>query len=98
MTFGPRYASIDSVVRSLKIAIGLLLLFSVLLVFVSPYVDLDPTALRAAQAALVLVLSIAVNAFLLFCLIRHQAYRAYQPLVADPSPGSLVDLICARLC
>ena len=84
--------------RSIKIIIALLLLFTVVVVCVSPYVDLDPTALRAAQAALALALSIVGNAFLLCCLIRFHAHQLCSFSVSDSSPGSLLDLVCSRLC
>lgn len=73
-------------------------MFTLVVVLVSPYVDLDPTALRAAQAALALVLSIAGNAFLLYCLIRYQAHRLCRLSVSDLSPGSILDLVCSRTC
>jgi len=82
----------------IKFLVALVLVFSVVVVCVSPYVDLEPTALRAAQAALALVLSIAGNALLLFCLIRQQAHRLYLSPVAESSPGSLLDLTCSRIC
>jgi hypothetical protein len=85
---------------SLKIVVVILLL-AVTVVFVSPAVDLEPTALRAAQAASLLfaVLSLAGS------FIASNLHTSSLQLVAILTSGSapffppdLVDLNCNRLC
>lgn len=84
--------------RVLKTIIAIALLVSVVVVFVSPFVDLDPTALGAAKAALTLSLSIAVSAFALSDRIRRilGAARAVRP---DHSlPAFSLNKLCSLLC
>ncbi len=84
--------------QRLKIFVAVVVLFSVAAVCISPYVDLDPTALRAAQAALDLALAIAGNAFLLCCLIREQTSQLWLTPGSERSPGTLLNLLCSLLC
>ena len=69
----------------------------ILLVFVAPSIDLEPTALRARQAAQMLLASITSYAFLFAglslarCMVT--AWRRQKGVVA-----SLQDLNCTRLC
>jgi hypothetical protein len=84
--------------RSLKIVIALLVLFSVAAVCISPFVDLDPSALRSAQAALALALAIAGNAYLLCCVIRAQSEWVWPAPGPGRSPGTLLDLLCSLIC
>ena len=85
---------------SLKFVFALLLLSIVAIIFISPAVDLEPTALRALQFA-----------YLLFALLAWAGITVFSRLVApiiDVSPSefplnivsrpSPFDLNCTRLC
>ena len=85
---------------SSKIVVVILLL-AVTVVFVSPAVDLEPTALRAAQAASLLFAMIALagsfiasglhtSCFHLVAILRSEIVSFCAP--------DLVDLNCNRLC
>jgi len=85
---------------SSKIVVVILLL-AITVVFVSPAVDLEPTALRAAQAASLLfaVLALAgsfiasglhIPCFHLVAILRSEIVSFFAP--------DLVDLNCNRLC
>ena len=84
-----------------KLGIVIVLVLSVMVVFVSPAVDLEPTALRALKAAKMLFAALVLAGTAIAACLR----------VSFPSPGivlefhpieasaaSLVDLNCARLC
>lgn len=58
----------------------------------------DPSALRGAQAELALVLTIVSNAYLLYCMICAQARRVWFAPAPERSPGTLLNLLCFRIC
>ena len=84
-----------------RIALIIFLLLSVLTVFVSPNVDLEPTALRAMQFAnllfAVLVLAGSTIAALLPTPFVRIASLTELDISAVAGPD-LLDLNCARLC
>ncbi len=81
-----------------KALLAIALLLSVLFVFISPVSDLDPSAMRAAQAALALALAIAAYAFLISCRIdsNYLSGRLY----SRPSlpRAALLSLLCFFIC
>lgn len=89
-----------SVIYKLHLVITLALLLAVLVVFVSPVADLPSTALRSQQAALLVILSIALAAHRV--LLRFLPTLAQQlttspsaPLAPLSSPSMLT---CVLLC
>lgn len=85
--------------RALQI-VALVLLIAVLVVFISPAVDLDPTALRSmrsAQALLMGILAIAtaLTGFLSQVLLALVPMRDDFLVIVD---DHLFDLNCSRLC
>lgn len=86
----------------LKIVLIAVLLLIVIAVFVSPAVDLEPTALRAVMQAVILFASIAVVRTFACCIFKssHPLDRwlfRYQERSPKQSQ-SLLDLYGARLC
>jgi len=71
---------------------------AILVLFILPAFDVDPTALRAARAAELLLLSIACAAFTLF------AFRGGRVLRVQPAPpfikvtSNLLEETCSLLC
>jgi hypothetical protein len=89
--------------RKSYILIAVLLVVVIGIVFFAPTVDLQPTAMRALEAATAIFLAIAaVGHTLSGTLVPTQRDRKL--LVDDSEPPSylseisLVDLNCARLC
>ncbi|MGE5110405.1 MAG: hypothetical protein ACM3JB_06085 [Acidobacteriaceae bacterium] len=81
-----------------KALLAIALLLSVLVVFISPVSDLDPSAMRAAQAALALALAIAAYAFEIFCRIQSNYFSGR--LYSRPSlpHAALLSLLCFFIC
>ena len=86
--------------KATKIAVLMLLLLTVVVVFVSPLVDLEPTVLRHLQASVLLFF-----ALVLVCgLTANQAGSCCYCLVPDNSASlrkdslSRIHLTCVRLC
>lgn len=89
-----------SVLYKLQVAITLALLLAVLVVFVSPVASLPGTALRSQQAAMLVILSIALTAqrvLLRFLPILAQSLTTSPsaPLALLSSPSTLT---CVLLC
>lgn len=80
--------------------ITILLLFGITVVFVSPMVNLDPTALRASRAAQVLISTLASAAFLFssFLIASGRSRIALSGKTAAQFPGDLLALTCSLLC
>jgi uncharacterized membrane protein YGL010W len=83
--------------RSYQFVCVITLILSVVVVFVSPMVNLEPTALRAARAALALALAIASVAFLFSFWGTRDGFR-FVGLPRLPFFGVLLDLICSKIC
>lgn len=84
-----------------QIALVCIMLLGVVGVFVSPDVDLAPTALRAAQAAIALFAALVLGSTVLAgrChLPFHSAEVLTSWFVASGPCSDLVDLNCTRLC
>jgi len=84
-----------------KIVVGIVLLLSILVVFAAPAVDLEPTALRAMQAASLLFAVLALaGTTVAATLTVHNPFMGptfgVHPI--ETTTASLVDLNCARLC
>jgi len=78
--------------------IAVLLLLTVSFVFVSPLINLEPTALRAWQAARLLIASVVLSAFL-FAGWNVTCSRFFHVLSEiEPALVPLQDLTCTRLC
>jgi hypothetical protein len=85
---------------SLKIVVAILLL-AVTVVFVSPVVDLEPTALRAAQAASLLFAALVLAGSFIASSLHASCFQLAAILRTEDSPfygTDLVDLNCNRLC
>lgn len=85
---------------SLKIVVVILLL-TVAVVFISPAVDLEPTALRAAQAASLLLALLALAGSVLASILHTPCLHLVATLTTESAPffaPDLVDLNCNRLC
>lgn len=87
--------------KGLKLTTAFVLLVSVLGVFVAPSVDLEPSALRAARAALMTMLAIANAAAVILTLVVP-ALHAQSALIPHATilhrDSGILDLDCARLC
>ncbi len=86
---------------AIKVVVGVVLLLSVLVVFVAPAVDLEPTALRAMQAASLLFAVLALaGTTVAATLTVHNPFlgptSGVHPI--GTTTASLVDLNCVRLC
>jgi hypothetical protein len=81
-------------------AIVVVLTITVALVFLAPLVNLQPTALRAAKAALALFAALAGSVLLHEAAWRQLAVGLRALLQKeDPQPSdNVLDLICSRLC
>lgn len=78
--------------------ISVALLICVVVVCLAPVTSLEPTALRAAQMALALMLGLGtINVALI---IRISFSNEPVPCHSEPqtSDESLIDLVCSRLC
>jgi len=87
--------------RRVYILIACLILFSVVAVFVSPGVDLEPTAMRAVQAATLAMAALAAAATLLTSMLL--ASEQFTPSggalhCCSIVPPDLIAVICTRLC
>jgi predicted membrane-bound spermidine synthase len=88
--------------RRIYILLALLVMISVAVVFFAPSVDLEPTALRAAQAAELVLLAIAsvgilITAHLPVLMTRPREREDLVLIILGREPN-LVDLNCTRLC
>jgi hypothetical protein len=81
-----------------RIIVGVVLL-AVMLVFVAPAVDLAPTALRSAKAALNFFAAIACLIILPYA-ASSSSLRAssFDVLIPGQASNNVLDLICSRLC
>ncbi|MGC2195575.1 MAG: hypothetical protein WA628_12930 [Terriglobales bacterium] len=84
-----------------KLGIVIVLLLCVMAVFISPAVDLEPTALRALKAANMLFAALilagtTIAAYLTLSFSFMGMVFDFHPMEA--SAASLVDLNCVRLC
>ncbi len=80
--------------------VAVLLVLSVLVVFVSPAVELQPTAVRAGQCALVIAFALMAAAFIL-CGIRKAPVALPAPTSSPGLVNSALELLefeCTRLC
>lgn len=86
--------------RRAKSLVSLLLLVGVITVFVAPFVNLEPTALRAARAATLAMLALAAAAVTASGLLGSQTFRPGMYLASQvPAPQpDVIDLDCVRLC
>jgi len=81
-----------------KILLALIVGIAILVLFILPAFDVDPTALRAARAAELLLLSIACAAFAIFAL------RSERILLVELAPpfikhtSDLLEETCSLLC
>ena len=87
--------------RWIKFVVVILLLTSVLYVFISPAVDLEPTVLRALKFACLIFAALLAAIFVRdvsLCVPLALEILADAPdSICAPSPG-LIDLNCTRLC
>jgi hypothetical protein len=84
-----------------KVVVGIVLLLSILVVFTAPAVDLEPTALRAMQAASMLFAVLALaGTRIAGTLTAANPYMgaAFGVHPIETTAASLVDLNCVRLC
>ncbi len=88
--------------RRSVLGVAILLILSVTVIFISPAIDLQPTALRALQLAnmlfAVLVL-LGTSVLALLFTVRHTVQTVFECECFSPPPTSdLVDLNCTRRC
>jgi hypothetical protein len=84
-----------------KSCVVLMLITSVVGVFASPAVDLEPTALRALQAAILFFAALALAKASIASLLTFVFSVVFVPLKRAGYPISgvaLLDFTCARLC
>jgi len=87
--------------NSIELGAVIMLLLSVIAIFVSPAVDLEPTALRALQLANALFAILALAGTILtglFSRVVSSFPRVIEPVCALLPAPELVDLNCTRLC
>lgn len=86
------------------VVLTLLLVLAIAIIFIAPSVDLEPTALRAWRAAVLVFLAIIIAAQVLsgfYCSSLLKICGLYVPEPACPSCSSelsLLDLCCTRRC
>ena len=86
--------------RIFKIAFIVCMLLCVLAIFVSPAVDLQPTALRALQQANLIFAMLGVIALVILSFESEpngEFYETISPNDEIPPITSLIDLNCSRL-
>jgi hypothetical protein len=75
----------------------MLVLLGVIALFISPALDLEPSALRAARSAYLLFSALAALSTVLACMLRTLFWvESIRDSFSHPAP-SLIDLNCARL-
>ena len=84
-----------------KVGVGIVLLLTVLIVCIAPAVDLEPTALRAMEAATLLfaILALAATTTAAILIVSNPCLGAvfgFHPI--EMRTANLVDLNCVRLC
>jgi uncharacterized paraquat-inducible protein A len=88
-------------VLRLKTITAWALLAGLVLVFFSPLVPLEATALRASRSASTLMSSMAATALAVAALSLPAIMVARVGFLAQPAPrtgSAIIDLECARLC
>jgi hypothetical protein len=87
-------------ITRLHTLVALLLLFAIVVIVIAPSVDLDPTTLRAQQAAMMAMAAVAAAGMAVADVLVPDwtvmpASFCGIPLLAF---SGLLDLICTRLC
>lgn len=79
---------------------ALLLLFAIVVIVIAPSVDLDPTTLRASQAAILAMAAVAAAGMVLADVLVPDwtAIRRSSGGTLVLALSGLLDLICTRLC
>ena len=89
-------------ISSAKLGLVILLLLCVITVFVSPFVNLEPSAMRAMKSADLLFAALALAGAVVFGRTSAVGWRVsgvrYEALGAQQPAPDLVKLNCARLC
>ena len=77
-----------------------LLLFAIVVIVIAPSVDLDPTTLRAQQAAMMAMAAVAAAGMALTDMLAPDWTAIPVPLRGRPLAASfgLLDLLCKWLC
>jgi hypothetical protein len=87
---------------SVKSVLVILLLLSVITVFASPFVNLEPSALRAMRSADLLLAALALAGTVTFGLAVIVSWcdsvTGYESPGAEKTAQDLLKLNCARLC
>ena len=84
--------------KASKIIVTLVIL-SVAVVFVAPFVSLEPTALRSAQAAFALLAALATMTVFRFAVPASFVHQPIQQAQGGlPYFSDVLDLLCSRLC
>ena len=88
-----------SVLDKVKIVFALIVIAAILILFILPACDVAPTALRAARAIILLMMSIASAAFAFYGLkVRQTFSRLFITLPSDGSGPSLLVFTCTLIC
>ena len=86
---------------SLRFGLVVVLLLIVTAIFISPAVDLEPTALRAMQMANMLFAMLALAGIAVAAHLHHHVSPTAETLECNRvciPPADIVDLNCTRLC
>ena len=87
-------------VTRLHTVLALLLLFAIVVVVIAPSVDLDPTTLRARQAAMMAMAAVAAAGMAFIDMLAPDWTAMPIPFRGGPLSASLglLDLLCKWLC
>jgi hypothetical protein len=89
--------------RKVRVLIALVVLIGILVIFIAPFVDLEPTALRAWRSALAILLTIVMLSHVIHSFLRAEVFFGTRPERKGRSSrvrheGRLFKLNCALLC
>jgi hypothetical protein len=85
--------------RVLAIAVVACVILFIVVIFTSPMVDLEPTALRAQQWLSFMVAMFSLAALLVLCFFEPSATAEFQEcLIPDQVPIPPADRSCCLLC
>lgn len=85
--------------RILTIAVVACVILFIILIFTSPVVDLEPTALRAQQWLSFMIAMFSLAALLVLCLFEPSAIAEFKEWgIPDQVPIPPADRCCCLLC
>jgi cytochrome c biogenesis factor len=81
-----------------RILLALVVAMAILVLFVLPAFDVDPTAMRAARAAALLMISIACAAFTFLASKACVSCRLLSPHFRVNTTPDVLEVTCSLLC